>query len=745
MKRLNIIIILFISVFQLFAAGGATKEIADDLYSRLAFTKAADYYIKYLEKNQDDEEAWVKLASCYDMVNNYDSLEATLKKIVDLPGLTYHQTLYDYAEVLHTKGNYAAAIPYYKKFNEKYPDDQRTINQLKVCQNEQLLSQPSEYFEITNMDFNSEAFEYGPSLLRGILIYTSTSAGENTSEKVHNWTGSSYSDIKTYPLTSNDFIHNFIRTKNINTPYNDGPLCIDPNSGNLYYTRNNYDPEKAFNKKGINQFNYMNLKIYIADSILREETSVREFAHNSDDYNVGHPAISPDGKYLVFVSDEPTENIGGRDLYFCKRDDLNEWGKPVILNRTINTEGDELFPHFHSDGTLYFSSDGLGSLGGLDVFKAKVDFENNTATDLERMPTGINTTYDDFGLVFKTESEGFFTSDRPDGKGNDDIYHFIDNSLLLKILVVNAENDSILPGSDLKISLDGNEVFAGVTDENARHEIRVQRKQLYNLLADEDYFIENSAIANTDLPMRKNSLEVIVKLQPIKYNLLVLDAITKEPISKAVVDVNYTCKNIEDQFYTNLQGSHDLQVFKTCNYQFKAKADGYLANRLEWTSTAEDKNETVVILLEKISDAPIVLRNIYYDFDKSNLRLNESFEDLEKLYTFVTDNPELTIQINSHTDARASHAYNEKLSQRRAQSVVDYLLARNIPKERLVAVGFGERVLVNKCADNVKCTEVEHQLNRRTEFQVINADGSTKIKSDSRTDITIDPCQDCPF
>lgn len=215
--------------------------------------------------------------------------------------------------------------------------------------------------------------------------------------------------------------------------------------------------------------------------------------------------------------------------------------------------------------------------------------------------------------------------------------------------------------------------------------------------------------------------------------------------SHAVVDVNYTCQNIEDQFYTNIKGTHALAVYKSCKLQFKAKATGYLANRMEWTSTEEDKNETVVILLEKISDAPIVLRNIYYDFDKSNLRLNESYEDLEKLYTFVTDNPELTIQINSHTDARASHAYNEKLSQRRAQSVVDFLLARNIPKERLVAVGFGERVLVNHCADNVKCTEVEHQLNRRTEFQVINADGSTKIKSDSRTDISIDPCLDCPF
>jgi outer membrane protein OmpA-like peptidoglycan-associated protein len=744
MKRINILLVLIISTMQLMASGGASLEIADDLYNRLAFTKAADYYIKYLEKNEDDADIWVKLASCYDKVNDYDKLESSLKKAVENPNLTNYEALFDYAEVLQIKGDYASAITYYKKYSEKFPDNRRVLNQIKVCENVKL-GQPSEYFEITNMEFNTDAFEYGPSLLRGILLYTSTSSEENASEKEHNWTGSSYSDIKTFPLTDNDFIQNFIRTKNINTPYNDGPFSIDPSTNNFYYTRNNYDPEKAFNKKGINQFNYMNLKIYIADSVLREKTTVREFPHNSDDYNVGHPAISPDGKYLVFVSDDPSENVGGRDLFYCKRDDLGEWGMPTLLNHSINTEGDELFPHFHPNGTLYFASDGLGSLGGLDIFKANIDFEYNTAEDIERLPEGLNTTYDDFGIVFKTETEGFFTSDRPDGKGKDDIYRFVDNSLLLKILVVNAENDSILPGSALKIDLAGTVLYDGVTDQNARHEIRVQRKQIYNLWADEDYFIEGVEQANTDLPNRKTTLEVKIKLQPIKYNVLVLDAITKTPIPNSVVDVNYTCQNKEGQFYTNAQGSHALEVYKSCNYQFKAKADGYLANRMEWTSTIEDKNETVVILLEKISDAPIVLRNIYYDFDKSNLRLNESFEDLEKLYTFVTDNPELTIQINSHTDARASHAYNEKLSQRRAQAVVDFLLARNIPKERLVAVGFGERVLVNNCADNVKCTEVEHQLNRRTEFQVINADGSTKIKSDSRTDISIDPCLDCPF
>lgn len=746
MKKLNIFLILFVTVSQLFAGGGRnTLEIANDLYSRLAYTKAANYYINYLEKDSTNLEAWSRLASCYDKVNDYDNLSATLKTIVTRVAPNDSEAILNYAEVLQIQGDYENALVYYNKFNAKKPSDRRVVNQIAAIEGYESNVGGIEQYEIENMIFNTDAFEYAPNIFHETLLYTSTSANDNASTKTHNWTGASYSDIQKHPIKEGDAIANLIHSERLNTPYNDGPFTIDPTTGEFYYTRNNYDPEKAFNKKGLTSNNYMNLKIYIADGGLKEGGKFKEFAHNSEEFNIGHPAISPDGKYLVFVSDDTTDNVGGRDLYYSSRDGIGEWGMPKLLNSSINTEGDELFPHFHQDGTLYFSSDGLGSLGGLDIFKAEVDFENNTASNVERLPEGMNSTYDDFGIIFKNENEGYFTSDRIEGFGKDDIYHFVDNSILLNVIVVNAKTDSILPGSDLKVSLGSDEIYNGVTDDSATYTTRVLRNQIYDLWADEDYYVENTNTASTKVSNRKKEVTVKVKLAPIEYMVRVLDAKTNQPINNAHVNVAYLCNQTSDEFATNYKGTHALETHKDCNYEFIANANGYKEGTLEWKSSNEDKSEVVTIYLEEGFEE-LVLRNIYYDFDKWDLRLNESFEDLEKVYNFLIENPTLIVEIGSHTDARATHKYNISLSQRRAQSVVDFLVARGIEKSRIIPVGYGETQVINECVDNVKCSEEDHQYNRRTVLRVVDStDKSVKIESTKRQDIEIDPCKGCPF
>ena len=720
-------------------------QLANSQFDRLAYSQAIETYKKYLDKH-DQVEAWIKLAECYNKLNDYDNLNNTLLKIVLREDLEDATCYLKYALVLQIKDKHNDAIEWFEKYLESYPEDQRAINQLESCRNPYNNTPPYRY-EIENMPFNTEYFEYAPNFLNNTLLYISTEPVENTSDKTYNWTNGSYSDLRQYEQDDTEVMILFNEIKKLNTDYNDGPFTVDPLTKQVYYTRNNYSPSKVFNKRGFDEDRNMNLKIYVAEQKKGVIGEVSDFEHNFEDYNTGHPTISPDGKYMVFVCDVPGENIGGRDLYFCSRIEGLKWSPPTLLTSEINTEGDELFPHFHEDGTLYLSSDGLGSIGGLDIFHAEIDFEENKLIKLERMPYPLNTTYDDFGLIFKDEFNGYFASDRADGKGSDDIYSFNNNTILLKGIVVNDDNNRPIPGSQIKIGNKKITLLEGNTDGEARFETTVLRNEVYHLFADEDLFLSDTEEVSTVGKTDNKTIHVKLRLTPIKYTIKVVDAKTKKPVQGAVVNIKLDCNQTEKSLITLPDGTYELPVAVNCQYHFKAKAEGYLAKNKDWKSPKEDKNAKaeVIIEIEEISFEPIVLRSIYYDFDKSNLRLNESAEDLEKVYNFLIDNPELTVQINSHTDARGSFEYNEALSQRRAQSVVNYLVSRNIPIDRLVVKGYGERALINQCSNGVKCSEAEHQLNRRTEFQVINADGSTKIASDSRTDITINPCTDCPF
>lgn len=745
MKRTITTILLALITVPVFAGGNITLGIADNFYSRLAFNKAAEYYEKYLKKNDDDIAVWEKLSHCYDKTNEYAKLETTLATLVELEGEISPEMYLMYGEVSQVLGKEAQAVKWYKQYLDLMPEDRRAKNQLEAVQ--EASKDPSGRFKIENMEFNTPLFEYGPNIFNNTLLYTSTGHEENKGNKVHQWTGDGYSDIRQYERdTTHEVFIFFNQIEHINTTYNDGVFTVDPSTEQFYYTRNNYNPNKAFNKKGLNSENHMNLKIYIAENDLGAINDIQEFQYNDEEYNTAHPTISPNGDILVFVSDKPSEEAGGRDLYFCKRSDKG-WSEPQLLSTDINTEGDEIFPIFHQDGSLYLASDGLGSMGGLDIFQAEIDFESNSVLSLHRLDAPLNSTHDDFAIVFDKNQRGYFTSDRPGGKGKDDIYSFVDHKLRLKILVLDDETERAIPLADLRITNGDVTLFDGQVDARGRYSTLVTKGDVIDLFADHDSYFEDTETVNTAEHEGLLPIEVVLRLKPIEYRVLVLDANTGLPVPGARVSITTDCSERRSRKSVTMgeDGMERIPVHKDCGYILKAKSSGYLLTTKEWQSPSEDKHATVEILLDNIIYEPIVLHNIYYDFDKHFLRLNESAIDLDMLLNFMAENPELTIRINSHTDARATKAYNIDLSQRRAQSVVDFLISMRVDPKRLFAKGFGETMPLNDCTDNVRCSEEEHQQNRRTEFQVVNADGSTIISSDARKDIRTDPCTNCPF
>ena len=421
---------------------------------------------------------------------------------------------------------------------------------------------------------------------------------------------------------------------------NQGAIAISPDGNTIIYARGNSTSNKDlpdvhlfasyFRGGGFTQ------PIWMA---LNED----EFWWNST------PAFSPDGSVLYFASNRPG-GYGGTDLYKATKLANGDFGNPVNLGPEINTPGNEMFPRMMPDGKFFFSSDGHPGLGKLDLFVVEPS-ENGTI--LKNLGPKINSVADDFGIYFtRYPQDGFITSNREGGVGDDDIYYFEDKTPKPKLV----------------------NIFLNVT---------TKEKQ-------------------------EGGLEVILP----QTRVALYDSANK----------------MAGGDFTNQSGRIRLTLSPNADFSMIASKSGYFSKRLTYTTKGKTPNQedliqevtnimldTIIVLDALILDKAIVLDNIYYDLDKAEIRPDAALE-LDKLVTILKDNPTISIELSSHTDARATDAYNDALSQRRAESAVAYMVSQGIAAERLVAKGYGKRQLIIQNAQ----TEEEHQVNRRTEFKVID-------------------------
>ena len=376
----------------------------------------------------------------------------------------------------------------------------------------------------------------------------------------------------------------------------------------------------------------------------------------------GSPAFSGDGKTLYFASNR-AGGAGGIDLYRTSIDASGRFSRPVNMGRDINTPGDEMFPHVGADAKLYFASDGHPGLGKLDVFVAT---RSGGVTRVENMGQPINSPADDFGLIYTEPTKGFLASNRTGGKGDDDIYFFQEG----------PEPDSTI---------------AQVPPVGSNVGPKIVR-----------YFLAGTVSANETPVAPLDSATVRI-----------LDDATGQPIAEVVTGRPGTF------------GKYPLQEGK--DYTLLAQRRGYLTRREQFTMQGKsipqifltksqtDTTFTVDMLLDKATlNKTFVLENIYYDLNKYNIRPDAATE-LDKLVTILQDNPSLKIELGSHTDARDTDAYNQRLSENRAKSAVAYIVSKGIAADRMTHKGYGETQLIVKNARN----EEEHQRNRRTEFKIL--------------------------
>lgn len=401
----------------------------------------------------------------------------------------------------------------------------------------------------------------------------------------------------------------------------------------------------------------------------------------ADSINVEDPLLSKDGKLLFVASDAPG-GFGGMDLYVIAKVDTG-WGTPQNLGGNINTPGDERYPWLDEKNNLYFSSSGLPGMGGLDIFKAVKS--KNGYKDPVNLKYPINSGADDFA----------FWIDKYKPANSDDT-----------ILYAGYFSSNRAGGKG------GDDIY------------RFEEKWI-------NLFVLRGKIVEKNYENPENPESKVLGLK----NLPKAKVELKDKDDKVIAT---TTSDTAGNFAFRLSAETDYKLIASKNNYFSNSAFATTRGRRHQDSTII--RVYVQIELEKIFPQKLlVIPNIYYDYDKATLR-PESKQVLDSITIFFKENPDLKIELGSHTDSRGSDAYNLKLSQARAQSAVDYLISKGVPAETLQAKGYGETKLVNDCGNGAKCTEEEHQKNRRTTFRVISA--KLNIESVEPENIIVDPAME---
>jgi outer membrane protein OmpA-like peptidoglycan-associated protein/tetratricopeptide (TPR) repeat protein len=710
---LRILLFLCFSIQGISFAQNNPAWKADKLYAQYAYSKAIPAYEKVLEKHPDNADALRKLADCYRLVNDFKNAEKTYEKVVALPDAKPVEKLY-YAQALMYNGKYSKAQLAYDNYQILDSTDQRALAALKSIERMEDFYLDSAKSKVTAISINTEKADFGPVVFNdGVVFVSSRETG--VKDREHDWTGNAFLTLYYAKGKETKFDTVTAFSKKIISKFNDGPAIFSADFKEMYFTRNNSEVNSKKEK-------VVKLKIVIARLVEGEWVESAEFPFNSTEHSCAHPSLSKDGKRVYFASDMPGGQ-GGMDLYYTERTE-DGWQKPVNLGKHINTKGNEAFPFVNEDGTLYMASNGHIGLGGLDIYECKV--KDSTWAEPLNMGYPINTNNDDFGIVLDKQAiKGYLSSNREGGKGDDDIYAV---EIFRKVIVTGVVSDR-KTGIPLDLAVvmlvdkSGKEVGRITTGINGAYEFELDINTEYTIVATKPSYSKEVKEVSTVNPTTTRMV-VDFQLEKLIYGVegIVHDRETKAPIGGAVVALldPVTGKELATTT-TGPDGYYYFSLEPEKNYKLKAAAEGYFA-KSETVSTVGKKAGIIKkdLPLEKlILNKPIRLDNIYYDLAKWNIR-PDAAKELDKLVQILKDNPTIVIELSSHTDSRASDAYNMTLSDKRAKSAVKYIIEKGgIAASRITGKGYGESMLINRCANGVKCSEKEHQENRRTEFKVI--------------------------
>jgi outer membrane protein OmpA-like peptidoglycan-associated protein len=713
-------------------------QVGDWYYRQFDYKKAIAFYQRALKKDDKDKHVIQKIADSYRLLNDWANAESYYGQLANMENTDAIDKLY-YAEALRADQKYADAKVWYRKYLDIMPDDASVKERLDGIDKIAELSRDKGFYEIQNLKINSSFSDFGASFYRDTGIFFCSNRYEEAYVKhKDDWTHATflqiYQAIKSRSDSSGQlFTATMLTGKQPNKKFHEGTTCFNEKLEELYFDRSNYNGRRAF----FSDDKTVKLKIYKVTWLPGEQKfsdkAVEAVNFNDDNYSVGHPSLTKDGKTLYFASDKPG-GYGGVDIYMCTREIGGPWSVPVNLGPTVNTTGNDMYPFIADDGTLYFASDGHSGLGGLDVYSTsmvKTGNKINTWTEPENLGYPINTNADDFNYIIDKENKhGYFSSNRQGGRGDDDIYSFTKKGVILNGIVFDQVTG--LPIKDADVIVKENDVEKARLKSGKEGEFSIPaipgRKYKFNAIK-EGYLPAEVVEDVTDKPEL-----VKIPMVPeggITLEVTVVDKKTRDPLEGAKVKLTNLKTNKDEFGTTNKDGKTTFTLEPETNYRLEGSKETddpetkYLTVTATQTTMGKKAPATLysILELEKVKKGvAIKIENIYYDLDKWFIR-PDAAKELDKLVKVMKDNPTLEIELSSHTDCRATAKYNQQLSSKRAEAAVSYIASQGIDAKRMIAAGYGESRLVNKCACEgsyvVPCTEEEHQQNRRTEFKIL--------------------------
>ena len=634
------------------ACGAETHVKKGDAFYAIGeyFDAAAEYKKAYSrtpvkEKPKRGQRAW-KMAECYRHINYSAKAVGAYQNAIRYNYPDSMALLY-LAQAQHKMGDYKKAIKTYEEFLQREPGNVLAQAGIDGCMQAALWkAKPTRYTVKKEPLLNGRRADFSPALGgdEWDQLYLTTTRPQAKGDEISGITGTKSADIF---MSKKDDKGKWTSPEplesEVNTEYDEGVCTFSPDGKTMYFTRCTFDPD------------YPRYAVIMQSSRSDASWGKPEVVAVSRDTlsSFAHPAISPDGKWMYFVSDMPG-GMGGLDVW---RVAIGEHGLGGVENvgPPINSPGDEMFPTFRPNGDLYFSSNGHPGMGGLDLFVARADSTGKWS--IENLKYPMNSAGDDFGMTFEgLYNRGFFSTSRGDARGWDHIMSFECPEILQTVKGWVYEKD-------------GYELPEGFV-----------------------YMVGNDG----------TNLKIGVKAD----------------------------------------GSFTQQIQPGVDYVFLGCCKGYLNHKeeLRVDTTSESKEYVLQFPLANIH-APVLVRNVFYAFDSAELTASSTMA-LDSLVDLLNENPNVTIELSSHCDYRGKDEYNMRLSQRRAESVVNYLIAHGIVEDRLTPVGYGEsrpKVVTRKVAEQnpflhegdtlteafIKALPDEEQqetcnaLNRRTEFRVL--------------------------
>jgi outer membrane protein OmpA-like peptidoglycan-associated protein/tetratricopeptide (TPR) repeat protein len=667
MKKLVTIVLLFCAVLANAESDKKytrLKAKADRFYNNFIYPKAVEFYEKAIgESSSFDAQAHLKIADSYRLMNNALSAAKWYEKI-EHHGIMTDQDRMNYAQILLKNGNSEKA----KEIMDSMESfDETEFGRLSDLDDVESYYVDSMAYLVENMAINSEDADFSPTYYEDGFVFVSNRKNGKLNQNTYSWDDTYFLDLYYSKISEDTYEEPEVMTKRINTIFHEGPAVFFDNDTKIIFTRNNFNLGRTNTSvEGVNM-----LKLYYAEKNPKNGRWNKpvQLPFNSDEYSVGHPALSNDGNTLYFSSDMPGSE-GKADLFKVERL-ADGWSEPINLGDEINTPEDELFPYLSEDNVLYFSSLGHQGIGGLDIYKVDL---TNIEGGVHNMGYPVNTKADDFAMVLDGDV-GYLSSNREGGRGSDDIYKVNVFRYQLIANLVDAETGESVVGDITVVDDYSGEKIQSVSEMNTISiEVMKGKKLRFSggsinyldtLLTFSTLNIPNGAYEHTiDIPLRKPNF---------KTRLLYVD--------------NYMRPTQRFDLY---KGITEFEV-----------------SEAEYRKTLSDR---------RIDIAGIdFIRSVYYDFDKSNIREDAS-ENLDKLVSYLEEYENLKVTLASHTDSRGSKWYNEQLAKRRAEAAKAYLMESGIAEDRILVEHHGELDLINECGNSEECNENAHQLNRRTEI-----------------------------